>query len=61
MKNEKGGVKMEKTKEKSDIASSSEKEEIDWAEYLDYTRFFEPGEINNIAQELFKKDFEDNK
>ena len=51
---------MEKPEEKSNIASSSEKEEIDWAKYLDYTRFYEPGEINNITQELFKKDFEEN-
>ncbi len=59
-KNKKGGIKMEKTKEKSNIGSSPEKREIDWAKYLDYTRFYEPGEINNNAQELFKKDFEEN-
>lgn len=41
--------------------STSAKEEIDWSEYLDYTRFFEPAEINNIYQELFKEDFEKNK
>jgi len=49
---------MEKSEEDKKITCSPEKEEFDWAKYLDYTRFFEPGEINNIAQELFKKDFE---
>ncbi|MFX1572607.1 MAG: hypothetical protein ACFFB0_07655 [Promethearchaeota archaeon] len=59
MKNEEGGERMEKVNEKSDIAPSSKKKEFDWAKYLDYTRFYEPGEINNIAQERFKKDFEE--
>ena len=48
---------LEKTKQRIAEISPQDKHEIDWAKYLDYTRFFEPGEINNIAQELFKKDF----
>jgi hypothetical protein len=53
----KGGEILEETKQKFSEISPQEKKEIDWAKYLDYTRFFEPAEINNIAQELFKKDF----
>ena len=49
---------MEKTEQKASIISSTEKEETNWAQYLDHTRFFEPAELNNISQELFKKDFE---
>ena len=49
---------MEKTEPRTADVISSEKEEINWAQYLDYTQFFEPAEINNISQELFKKDFE---
>ncbi len=49
---------MEKTEQTAEIISSTEKEEINWAKYLDYTKFFEPAEVNNISQELFKKDFE---
>ncbi len=49
---------MEKAEKRATKFSSTEKEEIDWAEYLDYSRFFEPGEVNNISMELFKKDFE---
>ena len=49
---------MEKTKERISMIRNQEKAEINWAEYLDYTRFFEPAEINNISQELFKTDFE---
>ncbi len=60
LENRKGGEKLEKTEQKITEISPPEKEEIDWAEYLDYTRFFEPAEINNISQELFKKDFEEN-
>ncbi len=56
----KGGEKLEKTKQRATEITPPEKEEIDWAKYLDYTRFFEPAEINNISQELFKKDFEEN-
>ncbi|MFW9877845.1 MAG: hypothetical protein ACFFG0_32585 [Candidatus Thorarchaeota archaeon] len=51
---------MEKTEEKVIEIIHSKKKEINWAKYLDYTRFFEPAEINNISQELFKKDFEKN-
>jgi hypothetical protein len=49
---------MEKTEPKTAIITHSEKEEINWAQYLDYTKYFEPAEINNFSQELFKKDFE---
>jgi hypothetical protein len=52
---------LEKTEEQVLLRSILEKEEIDWAKYLDYTRFFEPAEINNITQELFKEDFKANK
>jgi hypothetical protein len=53
-----GGEEVEKTEQKVSIISKPIKEEIKWADYLDYTRFFEPAEINNISQELFKKDCE---
>ncbi|MHA1913983.1 MAG: hypothetical protein ACW986_11435 [Promethearchaeota archaeon] len=49
---------MEKTTEKISINQIPEKEDINWAEYLDYTRFFKPAEINNISLEFFKEDFE---
>ncbi len=49
---------MEKTEIRTAIITRTEKEEINWAKYLDYTNFFEPAEINNISQEFFKKDFE---
>ena len=49
---------MEKAEKRAAKFSSAEKEEINWADYLDYTRFFEPGEVDNIPLELFKKDFE---
>jgi len=49
---------MEKAEERATKISSAEKEEINWAEYLDYTRFFKPGEVDNISLELFKKDLE---
>jgi len=52
---------MEKTEQRAAIISEVEKGEINWAEYLDYTMFFEPAELNNISQELFKKDFEKTK
>ncbi|MFX1377237.1 MAG: hypothetical protein ACFFA0_15645 [Promethearchaeota archaeon] len=52
---------MEKTKDVTEINSTMEKEEIDWAKFLDYTRFFDSAEVNNINQELFKKDFEENR
>ena len=52
---------MEKTEQEVAIISSTEEEAINWAKYLDYTRFFEPAELNNISQELFKKDFEQKK
>jgi hypothetical protein len=51
---------LEKTEQRVARISLPEKEEIDWAKYLDYTRSFEPAEINNISQELFKKDFGEN-
>ena len=50
---------MEETEEPTILRSIIEKEEIDWAKYLDYTKSFEPAEINNIAQELFKEDFKE--
>ncbi|MFX1313000.1 MAG: hypothetical protein ACFFHD_10345 [Promethearchaeota archaeon] len=50
---------MEKSEGKTIVVSSPDKKEIDWAYYLDFTRFYEPGEINNLGQELFKKDFEE--
>ena len=49
---------MEKTEQRASMISDVEKEEINWAEYLDYTRFFKPGEVDNISLELFKKDLE---
>ena len=49
---------MEKAEKRATKFSSTEKEEINWAEYLDYTRFFKPGEVNNISLELFIKDLE---
>ena len=49
---------MEETSQDITINSKYNKEEINWAKYLDYTTFTEPAEINNISQELFKKDFE---
>ena len=50
---------MEETEEPTILKSIIEKEEIDWAKYLDYTKSFEPAEINNISQELFKEDFKE--
>ena len=50
---------MEETGEKTIIETVMEKEEIDWAKYLDYTRFLQPAEINNFSQEQFKKAYED--
>jgi len=47
---------MEKTEERIAEISPPSKESINWAEYLDYARIFEPAEINNISQEFFKKD-----
>ena len=52
-----GGEKMEQTRELSKNLMNHDKEQIEWADYLDYTRFYEPAEINNRLQELFKKDF----
>jgi hypothetical protein len=59
-KNRNGGEKMEETEEKKIVRTIIEKEEIDWAKYLDHTRFLQPGEINNYSQEQFKNDFEEN-
>ena len=50
---------MEKVIERQILIKKSVKEEINWAEYLDYTKYFEPGEINNKSLDLFKKDFND--
>ncbi|MFX1477396.1 MAG: hypothetical protein ACFFCI_04625 [Promethearchaeota archaeon] len=47
---------MEKTEKRITIDSYIKRTDIDWAKYLDYTRFFEPAEINNISQDLFQKD-----
>ena len=47
---------MEKTEERIAEISPPEKESINWAQYLDCERLFEPAEINNITQEFFKKD-----
>lgn len=33
------------------------KREIDWAQYLDFTRFIESGEIGNDDLDKFKNDF----
>ena len=49
---------MEKTEQRITIIPSTEKKEIDWAKYLDYTRFFEPAEVNNTSLELINRDFE---
>jgi hypothetical protein len=49
---------MEKTEPRTAKFTRSEKEEINWAQYLDYTKFFEPAEINNISLEVYKKNFE---
>jgi len=58
-KGKNGGEKMEETEEPTILRTIIEKEEIDWAKYLDYTKSFEPAEINNITQELFKEDFKE--
>ena len=58
LENDEGGDIMEETERKSIKLPRNEKSEIDWAEYLDYSKFNEPGEINNTLQELYKKDFE---
>ena len=57
IKVELGGEKMEQTKELSKNLINNDKEQTNWADYLDYTKFYEPAEINNRLQELFKKDF----
>ena len=57
IKKQKGGKKMEKSKQKSTIVSRSIKKESNWEEYLDYTKFYEPAEINNEYLEQFEKDF----
>ena len=49
---------MEKTEQRIRTISNLIEKNINRAEYLDYTKNFEPAEINNISQELFKKDFE---
>ncbi len=33
------------------------KREIDWAQYLDFTKFIESGEIGNDDLDKFKSDF----
>lgn len=48
---------MEKTKQKISISTRVIENESNWAEHLDYTKFFEPAEINNIMLEFFNKDF----
>ena len=48
---------MEETAEKISIIQIPEKEEIDWAEYLDYSKFYEPGETNNKSLDRHIKDF----
>jgi hypothetical protein len=58
-KRKNGGEKMEETEEKTIIEAIIEKEEIDWAKYLDHTRLLQPAELNNFSQELFKKDFKE--
>jgi hypothetical protein len=52
-----GGEEVEQTKEISENLMNIDKEQTDWADYLDYTKFWEPAEINNHLQELFEKDF----
>jgi hypothetical protein len=32
------------------------KREIDWAQYLDYTLFFESGELKNVQLDKFRND-----
>jgi len=49
---------MEETAEKISIIQIPEKEEIDWARYLDYTRFFKPADINFVSQDFYKGDIE---
>jgi hypothetical protein len=58
IKKDLGGEKMEQNKELSENLINNDKEQANWADYLDYTKFYEPAEINNHLQELFKKDFE---
>lgn len=58
IKKDLGGEKMEETKELSENLINNDKEQAKWADYLDYTKFYEPAEINNRLQELFKKDIE---
>ncbi|MFX1323710.1 MAG: hypothetical protein ACFE8N_02065 [Promethearchaeota archaeon] len=52
---------MEETEQRITITSYYKKEEINWAEYLDIARIFEPAEINNKSQDIFKRDFEPSK
>jgi hypothetical protein len=49
---------MTESQQKPIIKSEKTKRETDWAEYLDYTRFYEPGETNNEKLDRHIKDFE---
>ncbi|MFX1277955.1 MAG: hypothetical protein ACFFA3_00960 [Promethearchaeota archaeon] len=50
---------MEETEEQLIIKTTVKKEEIDWAKYLDHTKFLQPAEMNNYSQERFKRDYEE--
>ena len=54
-----GGEKMEETEQQTIIKTIIKKEEIDWAKYLDHTKFLQPAEMNNYSQERFKRDYEE--
>ena len=49
---------MEKSERLDEKILYKEKLESNWAEILDYTRFYTPAEINNLSLDYFKKDLE---
>ena len=54
----KGGKNMTESQPKPIIRSEKTKREINWAQYLDYTKFFDAGETNNKIMDRYIKDFE---
>jgi hypothetical protein len=47
---------MTEAQTKSTFTPMLKKREIDWAQYLDFTRFIESGESDNDVLEKFKND-----
>jgi len=41
----------------NNIFSIKKKREIDWSQYLDFTRFIESGEIENDELDKYRRDF----